>query len=104
MGEEKALAEACVMPVCVLPANGDPMDDVKAVMDTKPLGPKCIYQRFDDQTHGFRECSNTPENSNTPGNPFLVHAHRFEHLLFGGINTFCFCLLALESSSNHQSH
>lgn len=82
MGEEKALAEACVMPVCVLPANGDPMDDVKAVMDTKPLGPKCIYQRFDDQTHGFRECCNTPENSNTSEKPFLVRAHLLVHLLF----------------------
>ena len=29
------------------------MEDTKAITDTKPFANKCMYQRFDDQKHGF---------------------------------------------------
>ena len=53
-GQDDAFAKALKVPVCILPAKGDPMEKIKAVTDAKPFGPKCLYQRFDDQEHGAR--------------------------------------------------
>jgi dienelactone hydrolase len=52
-GKEKAYAEAARVPVCVLAADGDPMESVKEVLDAKPFADKCFYRRFDGQVHGF---------------------------------------------------
>lgn len=52
-GKEKEYAEVAQAPVCMLPAEGDEIDTAKEVLDTKPFSEKCVYQRFDDQVHGF---------------------------------------------------
>ena len=52
-GSDELFADQNQAPAIILPANGDPMESVKAVFDKKPYGPKCVYRRFDDQTHGF---------------------------------------------------
>ncbi|KAK3249694.1 hypothetical protein CYMTET_40886 [Cymbomonas tetramitiformis] len=51
--QDKELAENVMCPLIVLPAEGDPMESVKEVLDTKPFASKCVYKRFDDQIHGF---------------------------------------------------
>lgn len=53
VGKEKEYAQAAQVPVCLLPAEADVIDDAKEVLDAKPFGSKCVYQRFDDQVHGF---------------------------------------------------
>jgi dienelactone hydrolase len=52
-GQEKTIAEQSQAPVIMLPAKGDPMEALKEVFDEKPYAAKCVYRRFDDQTHGF---------------------------------------------------
>lgn len=52
-GKDKELAEAVVSPVCVISTAEDPLEDIKAILDTKPFAAQCKYQRFDDQVHGF---------------------------------------------------
>jgi hypothetical protein len=52
-GKEVEFASAAVVPVCILPAQGDPMEDAKAVLEKKPFADKCFFKRFDDQRHGF---------------------------------------------------
>ncbi|KAG2501606.1 hypothetical protein HYH03_000111 [Edaphochlamys debaryana] len=53
-GKEKELAEKVQVPVILLPAQGDASTDpIKAVLDKRPYGKLCVYQRFDDQIHGF---------------------------------------------------
>lgn len=52
-GKEAEYSEAAQVPVCMLPAEGDVVDDAKAVLDAKPFADKCVLQRFDDQVHGF---------------------------------------------------
>lgn len=53
-GKDAELASTLPCPVILLPAKGDAdVAKVKGVMDATPYGPKCVYQRFDDQVHGF---------------------------------------------------
>lgn len=52
-GKEAEYSEAAQVPVCMLPAEGDVIDDAKAVLEAKPFANKCVFQRFDDQVHGF---------------------------------------------------
>lgn len=52
-GQDQALSEGLKCPVILLSAKGDPMESVKAVTDTLPIGSKCVFQRFDDMEHGF---------------------------------------------------
>jgi hypothetical protein len=42
-----------VVPVCLLAADGDPLDTVKDAFADKPFASKCFYKRFDGQVHGF---------------------------------------------------
>lgn len=44
-GHEKEFAEKLSSPLILLPAKGDPMESVKEVVDKKPFGDKCVYQR-----------------------------------------------------------
>jgi dienelactone hydrolase len=47
-------AQNAKVPVCLLPSKDEPpMDDVKAVLDTKPWADKVIWKRFDNMHHGF---------------------------------------------------
>jgi dienelactone hydrolase len=52
-GKEAEWSQAAQVPVCVLAADGDPMESVKEVLDTKPFADKCFYKRFHGQVHGF---------------------------------------------------
>uniref|UniRef100_A0A7S3QXW6 Dienelactone hydrolase domain-containing protein n=1 Tax=Dunaliella tertiolecta TaxID=3047 RepID=A0A7S3QXW6_DUNTE len=51
--KDKDLAAKVQCPVALLPAKGDPMESLKEVLDTKPFASSCLYQRFDNQQHGF---------------------------------------------------
>ncbi|PNW72163.1 hypothetical protein CHLRE_16g679800v5 [Chlamydomonas reinhardtii] len=53
-GHDADFAEKVQCPVVLLPAQGDAdTGPVQKVLDKRPYGSKCVYQRFDDQTHGF---------------------------------------------------
>ncbi|GIM08494.1 hypothetical protein Vretimale_12510 [Volvox reticuliferus] len=53
-GQDAELAEKVACPVVLLPAKGDASYDVfQKALGSRPYGSKCVYQRFDDQTHGF---------------------------------------------------
>ncbi|KXZ55628.1 hypothetical protein GPECTOR_2g1178 [Gonium pectorale] len=53
-GHDKELAQKLAVPVVLLPAKGDaPLEPIQHILDKKPFGSKCVYQRFDDQIHGF---------------------------------------------------
>jgi len=52
-GKEKEVASCLEAPIIVLAADDDPMETVKEVTDTKPWGAKCVFKRFEGQTHGF---------------------------------------------------
>lgn len=52
-GKEIEFSQAAESPVCILAAEGDPMEDAKAVLEAKPFAEQCFFRRFDDQVHGF---------------------------------------------------
>ncbi|GIL52735.1 hypothetical protein Vafri_8489 [Volvox africanus] len=53
-GKDAELAEKVSCPVVLLPAKGDASYEVfQKTLGSRPYGSKCVYQRFDDQTHGF---------------------------------------------------
>ncbi|KAG2501607.1 hypothetical protein HYH03_000112 [Edaphochlamys debaryana] len=53
-GRELEFAEKVQVPVVLLPSGEDASTDpIKAVLDKRPYGKLCVYQRFDDQVHGF---------------------------------------------------
>ncbi|GLC70592.1 hypothetical protein PLESTF_001012100 [Pleodorina starrii] len=53
-GKDAELADKVACPVILLPAKGDaPTDVFQKKLESRPYGSKCVYQRFDDQTHGF---------------------------------------------------
>jgi dienelactone hydrolase len=48
------LAEQMTIPGCFLPASDDPsIEPVREVLDQKAFGDRCVYQTFENQTHGF---------------------------------------------------
>ncbi|EFJ49549.1 hypothetical protein VOLCADRAFT_89871 [Volvox carteri f. nagariensis] len=53
-GKDADLAEKVACPVILLPAKGDASYEVfQKALGSRPYGNKCVYQRFDDQVHGF---------------------------------------------------
>ncbi|PNW72164.1 hypothetical protein CHLRE_16g679750v5 [Chlamydomonas reinhardtii] len=53
-GHDLDYTEKVQCPVVLLPAQGDAdTAPIKKILDRRPYGSKCVYQRFDDQTHGF---------------------------------------------------
>ena len=41
-GKDKELAGKLEVPLCLLPAKGDPGESLHEVMQTKPLGSRCV--------------------------------------------------------------
>lgn len=47
-------AEAIVSPQLFAPAGNDPpIDGIKAILDTKPFGSRCVYHTFPEMQHGW---------------------------------------------------
>ena len=42
-GKDKELAGKLEVPLCLLPAKGDPGESLHEVMQTKPLGSRCVH-------------------------------------------------------------